>query len=39
MIRSKTRLAEHGQKNTSYFLNLEKEKLKRIVKLNLDDGS
>ena len=41
MIRSKARWVEHGEKNTRYFLNLEKRKAekKRIVKLKKDDGS
>lgn len=41
VIRSKARWTEHGEKNTRYFLNLEKGKSekKRINKLKLDDGT
>ena len=39
MMRSKARWTEYGEKNTRYFLNLEKRKAekKRIVELYLED--
>ena len=41
MMRSKARWTEYGEKNTRYFLNLEKRKAekKRIVELYLEDGT
>ena len=40
MMQSKARWTEYGEKNTRYFLNLEKRKAekKRIVELYLEDG-
>ena len=41
IIRSKARWVEYGEKNTRYFLNLEKRRgeKKNINKLKLDDGT
>ena len=41
MMRSKARWTEYGEKNTRYFLSLEKRKAekKRIVELYLEDGT